>query len=51
MHSFFFHELQLITVLLSKTVRGIFHFRFLFVLLKYTFLFYKMHGLLDFKTS
>ena len=37
-------------VRLSKTVCGIFHFRFTF-LLKFIFLFNKMHGLFDFKKS
>ena len=36
---------------LSKSVRGIFHFRFLLVFMKVLFLFNKMHGLFDFKTS
>ena len=38
-------------VCLSKPVCGIFHFRFRFVLLKFIFLFNKMHRLFDFKTS
>ena len=38
-------------VRLSKTVRGIFHFRFRFVIIKVTLSFSKMHGLFDFKTS
>ena len=65
MSSFFFQELQLITVLLlifdsymsvkhkvcvSKTVFGIFHFRSRF-LLKFIFLLNKAYKLFDFKTS
>ena len=38
-------------VCLFKYVFGIFHFWFCFVLLKFIFLFNKMHGLSDFKTS
>ena len=54
-HSFFFnsqflYELKHI-VHLSKTVFGIFHFRFVSFLLKFVFLFSKKHGLFDFKTS
>ena len=36
---------------LFETVCEIFHFRFRFAFLKFIFLFNKMHGLLDFKTS
>ena len=36
---------------LSKTMSGIFHFRFRLVFVKCIFLFNKMHGLFDFKTS
>ena len=46
----FLYELEH-KVRLSKTVCGIFHFRFRFILLKFIFLFNKMHGLFDFKTS
>ena len=38
-------------VRLSETECGIFHFRLRFVLLKFIFLFSKMHGLFNFKTS
>ena len=64
MPSSFFRELKLIAVLLliwdsyrveaqgrvPKTVCGIFHFEFVLFLSKFTFLFYKMHGLFDYKT-
>ena len=64
MSSFFFRELKLIAVLLlicdsyrveaqgrvPKTVCGIFHFELAFFLLKFIFLFYKMHGVFDYKT-
>ena len=65
-HSFFFHELQLITVLLlirnsytSQSTRfislklfiGFSIFGSVPFLLKFTFLFNKKHGLFDFKTS
>ena len=36
---------------LSKTVRGIFHFRFHLVFIKVYIFFNKKHGLFDFKTS
>ena len=54
-HSFtfdlpFLYELKH-NVHFSKTVRGIFHFRFFLLLLKFIFLFNKIHGLFDFKTS
>ena len=51
MHSSFFRELQLITVLLkhtvclSKTMRGIFHFSVRFVLSNLLFWCNKKHGL------
>ena len=38
-------------VRLFKTVRGIFHFRFRFVFVKFIFLFNKIHELFDCKTS
>ena len=38
-------------VRLSKTVRGIFHFRSCFVFIKVYIFFNKMHGLFDFKSS
>ena len=59
MPSFFFRELQLIAVLLlicnsyihlSKTVCGIFHFQFPFVLLKFIFSFSKMHEVFKYLT-
>ena len=55
MLSFFFRELQLITVLFliydSKTVCRVFHFRFPFVFIKvYTFI-QQNARTLDFKTS
>ena len=54
-HSFtfnsqFLYELEHM-VHLSKTVCGIFHFRFRLVLLNFIFLLNKKHGLFDFKTS
>ena len=54
-HSFtfnlrFLYELQH-KVRVSKTVCGIFHFRFHFVFNKVYIFFNKMHGLFDFKTS
>ena len=38
-------------VRLSKTACGISHFQFRFVFIKFIFLFNKMHGIFDFKTS
>ena len=61
MPSFFFRELQLINLQLlnelkhnvrhSKTVCGIFIFYSISFLLKFIFLFNKVHELFDFKTS
>ena len=54
-HSFTFNSQLLYElkhkVYLSRTVCGIFHFRFRRILLKFIFLFNKKHGLFDFKTS
>ena len=49
LNSQFLYELKHI-VHLSKTVFGIFHFRFVSFLLKFVFLFSKKHELFDFKT-
>ena len=54
LHSFtvnlwFLYELMH-KVCLSKTVCGIFHFDSVSCLLKFIFLFNKMHGIFDFKT-
>ena len=46
----FLYELKHISRL-SKTVTGIFYFRLRFVLLKFIFLFNRMHELFDFKRS
>ena len=62
-HNSFTKELYLVLLLirhlyelkhnahLSKSVCGIFHFRFYFRLLKFIILFNKKHELFDFKTS
>ena len=45
----FSHELKY-KVPFSKTLGGIFHFRFRFVFLRFIILFNKMHGLFDLKS-
>ena len=58
MHSFFFHELQLMTTLyelklkvyLSKTVSEIFNFWFRFVFIKAYIFFNKKNGLFEFNS-